>query len=238
MITTTDFSDLGTFKNDWLDAHYHFSFAGYHDPRKMGFGPLRVWNDDTIRANTGFDPHPHRDMEIITYVRTGAISHQDSLGNKGRTAAGDVQVMHAGTGIVHAEYNMEDEATTLFQIWITPDRNGHEPGWETRSFPKTPVSGTLPVLASGRSQDKSEDGDVPVLHQNAAVLGGRISKGDIVTHALGKGRGAYLVVSEGAVEVNGTFIDTRGGAMIRDEDVLSIVALEDSEVVLVDVPLS
>jgi len=234
MINVTNFDELGTFRNDWLDAHYHFSFAGYHDPRKMGLGPLRVWNDDTINAQTGFDPHPHRDMEIITYVRTGAISHRDSLGNEGRTEAGDVQVMSAGTGIVHAEMNLEDEDTTLFQIWIMPDKAGHTPRWDARKFPKKPVSGTLPALASGRDAHP----DAMRIHQNAAVHGGRINAGDTVTHELGAGRAAYLVVSEGAVEVNGTFVDTRAGATIRDEESLEIKALEDAEIVLVDVPLS
>ncbi len=234
MIDVTHFDDLGTFRNDWLDAHYHFSFAGYHDPKRMGLGPLRVWNDDTINAKTGFDPHPHRDMEIITYVRKGAISHEDSLGNKGRTEAGDVQVMSAGTGIVHAEMNKEDEETTLFQIWIMPDQTGHEPGWDARQFPKAPVTGTLPALASGRDHHP----DAMRIHQDAAVHAARINAGDAVTHDLGPGRAAYMVVSEGAVEVNGTFVDTRAGASIRDESSLGIKALEDAEIVLVDVPVS
>jgi len=234
MIDVTSFEDLGTFKNDWLDAHYHFSFAGYHDPSKMGLGPLRVWNDDTINPHTGFDPHGHRDMEIITYVRTGAISHEDSLGNKGRTEAGDVQVMHAGTGIRHAEMNREDDQTTLFQIWIQPDKAGHEPGWDARQFPKDPVAGSLPALASGRAHHP----DAMRIHQDAAVHGGRIRAGDAVHHELGEGRAAYLVVSEGAVEVNGTFVDTRAGATIKDETTLEIKALEDAELVLVDVALS
>lgn len=234
MIDVRNFDELGTFANGWLDAHYHFSFAGYHDPRRMGLGPLRVWNDDTIKAQTGFDPHPHRDMEIITYVRKGAISHKDSMGNEGRTEAGDVQVMHAGTGIVHAEQNLEDEDTTLFQIWITPDADGYEPGWEARQFPKDPVTGVLPALVSGRDIHP----DAMRIHQNAAIHGGRLELDAEVSHDLGAGRAAYLVVSEGAIEVNGTFIDTRGGAVIKDEDTLTIKALEPSEVVLVDVPLN
>ena len=234
MIDVRNFDELGTFANDWLDAHYHFSFAGYHDPRRMGLGPLRVWNDDTIKAQTGFDSHPHRDMEIITYVRKGAISHKDSIGNEGRTEAGDVQVMHAGTGIVHAEKNMEDEDTTLFQIWITPDAEGYEPGWEARQFPKDPVTGELPALVSGRDIHP----DAMQIHQNAAIHGGRMEMDGEVSHNLGAGRAAYLVVSEGTIEVNGTFIDTRGGAVIKDDETVVIKALEPSEVVLVDVPLN
>lgn len=234
MIDVRNFDELGTFANGWLDAHYHFSFAGYHDLRRMGLGPLRVWNDDTIQAQTGFDPHPHRDMEIITYVRKGAISHKDSMGNEGRTEAGDVQVMHAGTGIVHAEQNLEDEDTTLFQIWITPDAEGYEPGWEARQFPKDPVTGVLPALVSGRDAHP----DAMWIHQNASIHGGRLELDSEVSHDLSAGRAAYLVVSEGAIEVNGTFIDTRGGAVIKDEDALTIKALEPSEIVLVDVSLN
>jgi quercetin 2,3-dioxygenase len=122
MIDIRTYESLGHADHGWLDARHHFSFASYHDPSRMGWGRIRVWNDDRIAAKSGFPPHPHRDMEIVTYVRTGAITHQDSLGNKGRTAAGDVQVMSAGTGVVHAEYNLEDEDTTLFQIWIERTR--------------------------------------------------------------------------------------------------------------------
>src|SRR5215204_836077 len=136
MIELRPFSTLGHAKYDWLDTRHHFSFADYRDPDRMGWGALRVWNDDEIAPGAGFPPHPHADMEIITYVRQGAVSHQDSLGNKGRTEAGDVQVMSAGTGVRHAEYNLEDEATTLFQIWVQTDRPGAEPGWGARAFPK------------------------------------------------------------------------------------------------------
>ena len=122
MIDIRPFASLGHADHGWLDARHHFSFADYHDPARMGWGAIRVWNDDRIAAKSGFPPHPHRDMEIITYVRTGAITHQDSMGNKGRTGAGDVQVMSAGTGVTHAEYNLEDEETTLFQIWVQTDR--------------------------------------------------------------------------------------------------------------------
>jgi len=128
MIDIRPFDTLGHADHGWLDARHHFSFANYHDPERMGWGNIRVWNDDTIAAQSGFPPHPHRDMEIVTFVRSGAISHRDSLGNEGRTVAGDVQVMSAGTGITHAEYNLEEEQTTLFQIWIIPDRTGDKPG--------------------------------------------------------------------------------------------------------------
>jgi len=235
MISVTRFDDLGSFRNDWLDAHYHFSFAGYRDPDRMGLGPLRVWNDDEIRPHTGFDPHPHRDMEIITYVRQGAITHEDSLGNKGRTEAGDVQVMSAGTGIVHSEHNLEDEPTRLFQIWIQTDKRGHEPRWDARKFPKVPVADALPVLASGRTGD---DGAL-MIHADAAVLGGRIAQGASVSHGIEPGRAAYLVVAEGSVTVNGETLPARAGVAITDVDAVTVEATGgEAEVVLVDVPLA
>src|SRR6185295_16558776 len=136
MIEKRAFDSLGKFDADWLAARYHFSFSGYRDPARMNWGALRVWNDDTIQPKTGFPPHPHSDMEIITYVRTGAITHQDSMGNKVRTEAGDVQVMSAGSGVTHAEYNLEDESTTLYQIWILPKAHGGKPFWGAAKFPK------------------------------------------------------------------------------------------------------
>ncbi len=230
MIEVQPFANLGRFRNDWLNARYHFSFGDYRDPTRMGAGALRVWNDDEIAAGTGFDPHPHRDMEIVTYVREGAITHKDSLGNEGRTEAGDVQVMHAGTGIVHAEYNKETTATRLFQIWIIPGKRGAQPGWGTRQFPRQ--GGGLVALADGRDV---ADGSALPLNADAAVLAATLEKGQSVTHALPPGRVAYLVPSTGSVTVNGTQVNTRDGATITGEDILTITAEETAEVVLVDV---
>src|ERR1700758_258283 len=149
MIELRPFAELGGADHGWLKAKHHFSFASYYDPQRMGLGSLVVWNDDEIAPNTGFPPHPHADMEIITYVRQGAITHQDNLGNKGRTEAGDVQVMSAGSGIQHAEYNLEDDTTKIFQIWIMPRERGGKPSWDTRPFPKADRAGRFVVLASG-----------------------------------------------------------------------------------------
>ena len=149
MLELRPFNTLGGAHHGWLDAHHHFSFAEYYDPQRMNWGNLRVWNDDVIAAGTGFPLHPHRDMEIITYVREGAITHQDNLGNKGRTEAGDVQVMSAGTGIAHSEYNLEDKETRIFQIWIEPTRRGEAPSWGSKPFPKGERSGKFVTLASG-----------------------------------------------------------------------------------------
>jgi len=231
MIDLRPFARLGAFQNDWLNTHHHFSFADYHDPARMGFGRLRVWNDDEIAAGTGFDPHSHRDMEIVTYVRTGAITHRDSLGNEGRTDAGDVQVMHAGTGIVHAEYNLALTPTTLFQIWILPDKRGVAPGWDTRRFPK--LGGGLSVLASGREMDAASD--ALHLYADAALLVGTLAKGETVRVPLAAARGAYLVPATGSVSVNGVAVGTRDGVAVTGEPELAITANDNAEIVLVDV---
>ena len=232
MIDHRPFDSLGAFKIDWIDARHHFSFGHYTDPERMGVGALRVWNDDTIEPGAGFDPHPHRDMEIITYIRKGAITHQDALGNEGRTEAGDVQVMSAGTGIVHAEYNRESERTQIFQIWITPDATGYEPRWDTKSFPKGDRAGELVVLASGRPEDEG----ALKINQNAAVLGATLGSGQSVIHRLDKDCKAYLVPAAGQVMVNGIAIDARDGVAILDESEIVITATETAEIVLVDVP--
>jgi len=225
---------LGAFANDWLDSRFHFSFAEYHDRARMGWGKLRVWNDDRIRAGTGFDTHPHRDMEIITYVRSGAITHTDSMGNRGRTAEGDVQVMSAGTGVMHAEHNLEDGDTTLFQIWILPDARGHAPAWATRRFPGEEKSGRLVVLASGREAERAA-GALPI-NQDAAVLGATLRARETVRHRLGATRHGYLVPAAGTVTVNGAALGTGDGAAIADEDEIVVTATTDAEIVLVDVP--
>ena len=230
MIDVRPFDQLGGANHGWLDAKHHFSFASYYDPNRMGWGALRVWNDDTIQPHTGFPPHPHADMEIITYVRRGAISHRDNQGNAGRTEAGDVQVMSAGTGIAHSEYNNEDEATQIFQIWIQPTEKGGEPSWGARPFPKDERSGKFVTLASGLEGDD----DALSIRANARVTGATLKAGDTVEYPLDPGRNAYLVPALGLVEVNGERVKARDGAAIRDLNSIKITALEDSELVLVD----
>ena len=230
MIELRPFDSLGAANHGWLDAKHHFSFAGYHDPARTNWGNLRVWNDDTIAPQTGFPPHPHRDMEIITYVREGAITHQDSLGNKGRTEAGDVQVMSAGTGIRHSEYNLEDVTTKIFQIWIVPTRDGEPPSWGARPFPKGERSGRFVTLASGRG----DDGDALPIRTDARVAGATLRTGETAEYLLGKERRAYLVPATGAVLIDDVHVNARDGAAISDVDVLRVTALEDSEIVLVD----
>jgi redox-sensitive bicupin YhaK (pirin superfamily) len=228
MIDIRPFNSLGHANHGWLDAHHHFSFANYYDPARMGWGRIRVWNDDTIGAQSGFPPHPHRDMEIVTYVRTGAITHQDSMGNKGRTAAGDVQVMSAGTGVMHAEYNLEDEATTLFQIWIETDKPSAEPSWGAMPFPKESRSGAFQLLASGNA----EDGALTI-NADAKVLGATLGAGETIAIDADPNRHLYLVPS-GRVRVNGVDASPRDGVAITGESRVEIVADDDSELVLVD----
>ncbi|WP_174275312.1 pirin family protein [Sphingomonas bacterium] len=230
MIEVRPFASLGGADHGWLNAKHHFSFAEYQDPARTRWGNLRVWNDDVIAPNSGFPPHPHSDMEIITYVRTGAISHEDSLGNKGRTAAGDVQVMSAGTGIRHAEYNAEDVPTTLFQIWILPTRTGESPSWGARPFPQGDRAGRFVVLASGFANDNEA---LPI-RTDARVLGATVKAGETIEYRLGAERRAYLVPATGAVEIEGRRVAARDGAAISATETLRITALEDSELVMVD----
>ena len=230
MIERRPFAALGGADHGWLKAKHHFSFARYYDPERLGHGSLRVWNDDEIAPNTGFPPHPHADMEIITYVRQGAITHEDSLGHKGRTEAGDVQVMSAGSGIRHAEYNREPMPTRIFQIWIEPEKQGGEPSWGAKPFPKADRSDRFVPLASGFAGDE----DALPIRAEARVLGATLKAGDSAEYRLSPDRYAYLVPAVGSVDVNGVHIDTRDGAAIANETVFKVKALEDAEVVLVD----
>jgi redox-sensitive bicupin YhaK (pirin superfamily) len=230
MIEVRPYANLGGAHIGWLDTKHHFSFADYQDPARLHWGALRVWNDDEIAPESGFPPHPHASMEIITYVREGTITHQDSLGNRGRTEAGDVQVMSAGTGIRHAEYNLEKEPTKIFQIWIIPRAQGGEPSWGAKPFPKADRAGRFVTLASGIEGDA----DALPIRADGRVLGATLMAGQIAEYRLGAGRKAYLVPAAGLVEVNGTRIAARDGAAIDREEVLRITALEDAEIVLVD----
>ena len=230
MIEKRPFGGLGGADHGWLRAKHHFSFANYYDPTRMGWGALRVWNDDEIAPNSGFPPHPHRDMEIITDVRAGAITHQDSMGTQGRTGPGDVQVMSAGTGVRHAEYNLESDLTRLFQIWIEPDQPGGPPSWGARPFPKADRAGKFVVLASGIPGDE----DALPIRTSARVVGATIRAGESADYAIDPSRHAYLVAAAGIVEVNGVRLDPRDGAAITGETGLKVTALEDAEVVLVD----
>jgi len=230
MIELRPFAALGHASHGWLEATHHFSFASYQNPDRMAWGQVRVWNDDAIAPKRGFAPHSHQDMEIITYVREGAITHEDSLGNRGRTEAGDVQVMSAGTGIQHSEWNHEDVTTRLFQIWIFPDRAGEAPGWGTRKFPQAAQSGTFITLASGMDGDR----DALPLRADARVVGAKVRAGETISYKTRSDRHLYLVPALGRLRIGEIEAGARDGIAIRDHSEISIMALEDCELVLVD----
>jgi redox-sensitive bicupin YhaK (pirin superfamily) len=232
MIRTYPRTQLGHANLGWLDSRFHFSFADYYNPDRMGFGALRVINDDLIEPGTGFGTHPHRDMEIITFVRRGAISHRDSMGNAGRTEAGDVQVMSAGTGILHSEHNRDEETTSMFQIWIHPKVRGVKPRWESAQFNNRKASDSLPLLVSGRQEDSGKG--VLYIHQDASISGGQLEQGQSLNQPIHDQ--AYLVVSKGEVELDGQVLREGDGAEITEVSAVQLKALSDAEVILIDVP--
>ena len=230
MIERRPFDELASEDLGWLKARRHFSSAANDDRSPTGWGCMRVWNDEEIAPNTGFALQVHDNIEIVIYVREGTVTHRDSLGNEGRIEAGNVQIVSAGTGIRHAEYNLEQSPTKIFQIWIIPNQRGGQPAWGAKPFPKGDRSGRLVTLASGFAEDK---GTLPI-RADARVLGATLKAGESVDYALGERRNGYLVPARGTVEVNGVRVDTRDGAAIKDEATVKITAVEDSEIVLVD----
>jgi quercetin 2,3-dioxygenase len=231
MIEHRPFADLAGIEQDWLKARMHFAFAGMGRPEHGPLGALHVWNDDEFAPMSGFPFHPHRNVEIVTYVREGAITHEDSLGNKGRTLAGDVQVMSTGTGIRHAEFNAESTPTRLFQIWLQPRTAGGVPRWDSRRFPRAARSGRLVLLASG----DAGDGDALFINADARVLGAAMESGETIVHDVQHGRRAYLVTTTGGIAINGVQLAPRDGAAIREEARLTIGATDKTEIVLVEV---
>lgn len=233
MIVRYPYSTLGTTDHGWLRARYHFSFSNYYNPQRTGFGKLLVINDDLIAPSSGFGMHAHDNMEIITYVRSGAITHKDSLGNTGRTAAGEVQVMSAGTGVRHSEFNAEHETTSLYQIWIMPDRQNVVPRWEMKKFPQNEISsGQLPLLVSGAQEDSATG--ALFIHQDARISGGIIRAGATVEHAIK--HQAYLLVSRGSVDVGSTTLHQGDGAEISGVQSVSVYAQDKAEILIIDVP--
>lgn len=228
------FSSLGKRDLGWLKPNFHFSFSDYFDPDRMGWGNIRVWNDDEIAGQSGFPPHSHDNMEIITYVREGAITHKDSMGNIGRTEAGDVQVMSAGSGVTHSEYNLEDGLCRLFQIWVMPRDRDVAPAWDQRQFPKSVLSdvegsGAFNVLASGYG----EDGALAI-NADARVLGATVAAGGTAEYELTQGNHAYLVPATGRIRIEGVEYGARDGIAIKGGGVLRIEAIDDAELVMVD----
>jgi quercetin 2,3-dioxygenase len=222
---TLDGGDFG-----WLKARHHFSVTPDGNPANGPLGALVVWNDDEIAAGTGFGLHGHADMEIVSYVREGTVTHRDSLGNVGRTSAGDVQAISAGAGVRHSEHNLGAEPLRLFQIWLRPRVKGGTPQWSSRRFPKADRANQLVVLASGLPGD----GDALSIRSDARVLGATLLAGARIDHDLGGFRHAYAAPARGVVEVNGHRLAVGDGIAATDEGRLTMVAQEDSELILVE----
>jgi quercetin 2,3-dioxygenase len=222
---TLDGGDYG-----WLKARHHFAVSSDGNPANRPLGALVVWNDDEIAPGTGFGHHPHADMEIITYVREGVVTHEDSAGNVGRTVAGNVQVISAGAGISHSERNLGEAPLKLFQIWLLPRQRGGTPRWDNRRFPKADRAGQLFTLASGDPQEAK----ALQIRADARVLGATLLAGTTVTHAVGRFRHSYLAPAQGVVLVNGQRVAVGDGIAVIDEPELNITAEEDAEFILVD----
>lgn len=228
MLNHISYQELGHANHGWLDARHHFSFAAYHNPSRMNFGALRVINDDVIKAGAGFDLHPHKDMEIITYVRQGAITHRDSQGNVGRTGAGDVQVMSAGTGVFHSEFNLESEDTNLYQIWIEPNKLNVAPRWDSHEFPAESTENQLSLLVSGNSEAPLQ------IHQDAFIYAGNLRPGVTIEHEIK--HQAYILASEGAVDIEGVTLRKGDALEVTEQSQITIKALEECKILLIDVP--
>jgi redox-sensitive bicupin YhaK (pirin superfamily) len=230
MITIRRAEDRGHFDHGWLETYHSFSFAGYYDPRHMGFRSLRVINEDWVQPGRGFGTHPHRDMEIITYVLEGALEHKDSTGGGGVIRPGEVQYMCAGTGVTHSEFNhSRTEPVHLLQIWIEPAKEGLEPGYDQKTFDRETVRGRLTLIASPDGAEQSLS-----INQDARVYASVLEKGQQLSHDLAPGRHAWLQVARGRVQVNGQRLAAGDGAAVSDESRLSVTAEEPAELLLFD----
>jgi quercetin 2,3-dioxygenase len=229
MIVVRRSEDRGHADHGWLDARHSFSFASYHDPDWMGFRSLRVLNEDVVQAGMGFGTHPHRDMEIVTIILEGALTHEDSMGSQATLTPGIVQRMSAGTGITHSEMNLSDGPTHLFQTWMLPDRAGHEPRYEDRAFPLEDRQDRLRLLVSPDGRDGSLD-----VHQDVSIYDSSLTSGAETRHELAIGRHAWLQVADGALRVNGEALSAGDAAVVSDEAALTIAADQDAEFLLFD----
>jgi redox-sensitive bicupin YhaK (pirin superfamily) len=230
MIRIRRAAERGQFDHGWLETRHTFSFAGYRDPEHMGFRSLRVLNEDRVEPGQGFGTHPHRDMEIVTYVLAGALEHRDSMGNGSIIRPGDVQRMSAGTGVTHAEFNASrTDPLHFLQIWILPERAGLPPGYEQRRFHDAEKQGRLCLVAS----PEGADGAVTV-HQDARILASRLSPGQEVTHRLAPGRHAWVHVAAGTLELDGRRLSAGDGAALSAEPAVALRGVEDAEVLVFD----
>ena len=230
MITIRHSNERGGGDYGWLNTRHTFSFDTYYDPKFMGFRSLRVINEDWVQPGQGFPMHPHRDMEIITYLLDGALEHKDSMGNGSIIRPGDGQRMSAGSGVRHSEANpSKTDPAHLLQIWIMPDKPGHEPSYEQKTFPDKEKSGRLRLIASPDGKDSSV-----TIHQDAQLYVSLLEPGQEVKHQLDKGRYAWLQVAKGAVELNGKSLNQGDGAAISNEPKLAIKGTKKAEILLFD----
>ena len=230
MIELRKSADRGMAAHGWLKSAHTFSFAGYHDPQQMGFGPLRVINEDRVQPGMGFGTHGHRDMEIVTYVLEGALEHKDSIGSGSVLRYGDVQRMSAGSGIMHSEFNhSREEPVHFLQIWIMPDVTGIPPEYEEKNFDAASKRGVLRLVASADGREGSVR-----LHQDAAVFASILEAGQSVTHTMSPKRGAFVQVARGEVSLNGTLLRAGDGAKISGESALVFDQAKDAEFLLFD----
>jgi len=235
MLVHHPYKSLGGADHGWLKSKHHFSFANYYNPKRMGFGTLRVVNDDWVRAGSGFPPHPHQNMEIISYIRSGAITHQDSEGNKGVTKAGVIQVMSAGKGIVHSEYNLERSDLTFYQIWIETDQYNVQPRWESSAFPTQASSTELSLLVSGFAEDHKR---ALFINQQARIFGGVIKSSSEIEHQIN--HQAYILAASGSFTISAQdrkiSMSQGDGAEVTRTKCITINAHSDSEIVIIDAP--
>ena len=232
MLTLRKAEERGHANHGWLDTYHSFSFADYYDAEHMGYGPLRVINDDRVHPGRGFGTHPHRDMEIITYILDGELTHKDSMGNGSVIRRGDVQRMSAGTGVLHSEFNASDKTPVhLLQIWIEPERRGIAPGYEQKHYTDAQKRGRLVPIVSGDGADGSVQ-----IHQDARVYAGIVGSGDSVTHVLAEGRKAYVHVATGAATVNGEQLVAGDALKVSGELRIAIAGDPEAEVLVFDLP--
>lgn len=230
MLTIRRAADRGHADHGWLNSRHTFSFADYYDPRHMGFGTLRVINDDTVAPGQGFGTHPHRDMEIISYVLDGALAHRDSLGNGSVIRPGDVQRMSAGTGVTHSEYNAsEDEPVHFLQIWIVPDAPRHEPGYEQKHFSREDRQGRLRLVAAASGRDGAVS-----LHQDADIHAGLLDAEDATSFEVRPDRDVWVHLARGALSVNGEPLGAGDGVAVRQPGTLSFEAANQAELLVFD----
>ena len=234
MLTHFKFDELGNHNYGWLNARYHFNFANYYNPKIKAKRPLVVWNDDTIKPQTGFPMHSHQNMEIITYIRQGSIFHKDNIGNVGEIKSGQIQVMSAGSGITHSEYNLSSEETLLFQIWIEPNQFDIKPRWKNIDL-KDEFDESVEILASG--EKKYKNSDILKIYQDASIVRINGSQG-FLNYKLDKKRHVYFVLSKGKIFIDETEINERDGVYINEINEINFEFKKTSELILIDIPIN